>query len=127
MERHRHRRSRHDEEAVSNGASHKIAKTKPEGYHKLAQTLMGPCPELAIFRRFGSLEAIRLLSLQAELTQLEVDLRHISALDDASANEQIRKFSSCFQAQMDEGNENRIQWDLISKIRAKMEAYGMMY
>lgn len=88
---------------------------------------MGPCPELAIFRRFGSLEAIRLLSLQAELTQLEVDLRHISALDDASANEQIRKFSSCFQAQMDEGNENRIQWDLISKIRAKMEAYGMMY
>lgn len=83
-------RIEHDEATASNEASHKTLKLKPEGDHRLAQTLMGSCPELAIYRGFGSLEAIRLLSLQAELTQLEAELRRRSAPDDASADEHVR-------------------------------------
>lgn len=45
-----------------------------EGYAKLA-SIMGAHPEVAILRRFGSLNARNLLYLQAELTALEQNLR----------------------------------------------------
>ncbi|KAL9037618.1 MAG: hypothetical protein Q9180_003618, partial [Flavoplaca navasiana] len=45
-----------------------------EGYAKLA-SIMGAHPEVAILRRFGSLNARNLLYLQAELTALEQTLR----------------------------------------------------
>jgi hypothetical protein len=45
-----------------------------QGYPKLA-VLMGEFPEVAIFRRFGTLTMINLMSLQAELIQIEEQLR----------------------------------------------------
>jgi len=89
MKRLRRSRIEHGEATASNEASHKSLKLKPEGDHRLVQPLMDHCPELAIYRRFRS-EAIRLLSLQADLTQLEAELRRMSAPDDATADDHVR-------------------------------------
>jgi hypothetical protein len=53
---------------------HYILVTMPAGYAQLA-SLMGAHPEVAVFRRFGALNAQNLLYLQAELTHLELELR----------------------------------------------------
>jgi hypothetical protein len=52
-----------------------------KGYAKLG-LLMGEFPEVAILRRFSALSAQNLLYLQAELRQLEVDLRKYAQEDD---------------------------------------------
>ena len=56
---------------------------KPRGYHKLA-SLMGPNPDVAIFRRFGALNMLNLMSLQVELVDLEAQLSDIAREDDTS-------------------------------------------
>ncbi|KAI1173336.1 hypothetical protein F4777DRAFT_600714 [Nemania sp. FL0916] len=52
----------------------------PEGYPRLA-SLMGTHPEMAAFRRFGSLNALNLLYLQAELIGLEDQLQKNAKID----------------------------------------------
>jgi len=47
------------------------------GYKELA-ALLGSCPELTIFRKFGTLSATVLLEMQAELMRLEEDLDILS-------------------------------------------------
>ncbi|PMD29525.1 hypothetical protein L207DRAFT_538709 [Hyaloscypha variabilis F] len=54
-----------------------------EGYARIA-TLMGRSPELGIFRGFKMLNAQNLLYLQAELTQLEIDLGKLRENDRAA-------------------------------------------
>lgn len=55
------------------------------GYSKLASS-MGAHPELAIFRRFGTLNAQNLLYLQAELVYLENKLQKCVKTDAASGH-----------------------------------------
>jgi hypothetical protein len=50
------------------------------GYDKLA-SLIGDYPGLSIYRRFGSLAAKNLLYMQAELVQLEDELKTIAECD----------------------------------------------
>ena len=86
---------------------------EPEGYHKLAETLMGPYPELMILRRFGALDALSLLSLQAELSQLEWELKQISKSRDLLS----------FQA-LNWAGDDPEQRNLIVHIRKKMQEYS---
>jgi hypothetical protein len=55
------------------------------GYSKLA-SLMGAHPELAIFRRFGTLNAQNLLYLQAELIYFENKMRKCVEVDSISGH-----------------------------------------
>ncbi len=50
------------------------------GYMHLAEH-MGEHPNRAIFRRFGELNALNVLFLQAELVELEAELRQEATLD----------------------------------------------
>lgn len=66
-----------------------------QGYQKLAR-LLGRYPEAAIFRRFGSLEMITLLSLQAKLVVLEREFRDICYQDDISSVAEVKEYSTYF-------------------------------
>ncbi len=60
------------------------------GYTALA-LLMGRVPEVAIFRRFSTLNARNLLYLQAELVQLEDDLE--KKLSECATNPHIANYN----------------------------------
>ncbi|KAM0798017.1 hypothetical protein BDR22DRAFT_823820 [Usnea florida] len=64
---------------------HKAVYPSMKGYAKLA-SLMGAHPEVAIFRRFGTSNALNLLYLQAEIVALERDLRTYTTADDSSSD-----------------------------------------
>ncbi|KAL1643921.1 hypothetical protein SLS58_004596 [Diplodia intermedia] len=53
----------------------------PPGYPKLAER-MGLIPEIGIFRSFGSLNALCILYMQAELMDIEQKLRRSQVRDD---------------------------------------------
>ena len=99
-----------------------------KGYAKLG-LLMGEFPEVAILRRFSALSAQNLLYLQAELRQLEVDLRKHAQEDDESSHRDRKDYSLdwiAFQESgdemADEGNDGR-QWETVMAIRNKLEEY----
>lgn len=107
----------------------KIIPTMAEsrGYHRLAEVLMGPYPEAAIFRRFGPLAMLNLLSLQAELVDLELEFRRIRSTDDTSNDPTERNFSSYFKdLHMSEGGNNARQYQLLMKIRHKLKEYCIL-
>ncbi|KAK4549982.1 hypothetical protein LTR36_002949 [Oleoguttula mirabilis] len=109
---------------------------EPRGYHRLAERTMGPFPQLAIFRKLGSLDMLNLLSLQAELTHLESQFKAISRRDDKSAGV-ASDFSVSFRAMLEERDQNsdklpdlaesddtQMQWWLILRIREKLNEYN---
>src|SRR2546429_531863 len=65
-----------------------------KGYPKLA-TLIGEFPDVAIFRRFGTLTMLNLMRLQAELIEIEEDLR-LKQLQDDAAGQATEKYSTIF-------------------------------
>jgi hypothetical protein len=69
----------------------------PQGYHKLAH-LQAIYPDTAIFRRFGSLNTLVLLSLQAKLINLESDFEEFCKKDDCSDVAEEKKYSTNFKA-----------------------------
>ncbi|TVY81624.1 hypothetical protein LSUE1_G004823 [Lachnellula suecica] len=99
-----------------------------KGYAKLG-LLMGDFPEVAALRRFSALSAQNLLYLQAEIRQLEVDLRKYAEEDETSQHPDRKVYSvdwfalkdSCKET-ADEGNDGR-QWQTILEIREKLERY----
>ena len=99
----------------------------PEGYHELTEDLLGPYPELAHFRRFGSLNMLNLLSLQAELTHLKVRFDAIASRDDKAHNyNTTSRYSKSFRAMLVFPPEKRPeQWKLLLEIRAKLNEYSM--
>lgn len=60
---------------------------EPKGYPRLA-SLMGNEKEAAIFRRFDDLNILSLLALQAEIIDLDKDLRRECRIDDLLSNGQ---------------------------------------
>ncbi|KAF2164741.1 hypothetical protein M409DRAFT_25134 [Zasmidium cellare ATCC 36951] len=93
------------------------------GYHQLAD-LMGPYAEAAIFRRFGPLAMLSLLSLQAELVELDAEFRKICQEDDQSVNEADKNFSKYFRAlrRSEEGGTAH-QYEKLMEIRSKLNEY----
>lgn len=93
----------------------------PQGYHRLAD-LMGHYSEAAIFRRFGSLNMLTLLSLQAELIDLQAQFRDMCAEDDGSDDPSEKRFSTYFRVLR--GAENSIQYETLLDIRKKLQEYS---
>jgi hypothetical protein len=100
-----------------------------EGYAKLAW-LMGAHPEVAIFRRFGALNAQNLLYLQAELVFLEHKLRDLAHKDSVSGHPQRREYSGCWYLLNDSitttasVGEDGEQWKTFLQIRQKLWQYS---
>ena len=95
-----------------------------EGYSKLA-SLMGAYPDTLIFRRFGALSAQNILYLQAELVQLEHELKESSLANERSGDAGGKAIFSrdwFTLSHFNEGNEQ--QWCIMLRIRAKLKEYG---
>ncbi|KAI4943407.1 hypothetical protein J4E91_009316 [Alternaria rosae] len=99
----------------------------PKGYPKLA-LLMGEFPDVAIFRRFGSLSALNLMRLQAELIEIEEALQ-LQQLRDDEAGQPGERYSISFSElnlekatkKGEQGHPN--QMALLESARTKLITY----
>jgi hypothetical protein len=97
------------------------------GYTKLA-SLMSAKPELAIFRRFGSLATQNLLYLQAELAHLEQELARSAKADAESGNDELKTYDRHWKSLAKSGpapNGNSQQWVIALQIRKTLREYSM--
>jgi uncharacterized protein DUF6594 len=101
-----------------------------KGYPKLA-ALMGEFPDIAIFRRFGTLTMLNLMRLQAELIEIEEDLR-LKQLQDDVAGQATEKYSTIFstlnksKTSSKEGDEDHpTQLALLESSRVKLIEYRL--
>ncbi|KAF2195699.1 hypothetical protein K469DRAFT_649806 [Zopfia rhizophila CBS 207.26] len=93
-----------------------------EGYAKVAQ-LMGTHSDVAILRRFQSLNVQNLLYLQAEIIHLESELREVARRDTRKANRKSHAHDwwSLSQGECEADTE---QWEAVLAIREKLEKYN---
>ncbi|KAI4630613.1 uncharacterized protein J4E84_004703 [Alternaria hordeiaustralica] len=95
-----------------------------KGYPKLAAQ-MEILPELAIFRRFGALNAQNLLYMQAELTYLENKLRERQLADHIDPSETRKAHAlNWFWLRESENTGTGEQLGLILKIRETLKEYN---
>ena len=98
-----------------------------QGYTQLA-ALMEAHPEIAIFRRFGRLNAKNLLYLQAELIHLEHRLQKCVDEDAASRDADRTIYDRDWQTLSESGaapDGDPAQWNTILLIRKRLEEYSM--
>lgn len=82
-------------------------------------------PEMSMYRRFGSLNALNLLYLQAELISLEEDLRKQQMEDHRSNHPNKIKYATNWrQLRASHLNGDTQQLDLITKIRETLMIYS---
>jgi hypothetical protein len=95
------------------------------GYPKLAD-YMGRYNDVAIFRRFRTLNMLNLLSLQAELVDLEVKYRQACSEDDGDlANDDARNLTRSFLSLRESGQDgNTAQFDYLEEIKKKLKEYS---
>lgn len=94
------------------------------GYPKLGGR-MGMVPEMAMFRRFGTLNAQMLLYMQSELTHLENDLRELEQEDSRSDQPYKSKYSrDCFFLLNPTTPGDNRQLSLVMEIKAKLKEYN---
>jgi hypothetical protein len=97
---------------------------KLKGYNKLA-SLMGPNSEVAIFRRFGSLNMFSLLSMQAELMELERKFTDVYLDDSASDIEPVKRFCRHFaKLRASKGTDDDFQLQMLESIQIKLAEYS---
>jgi hypothetical protein len=94
------------------------------GYPKLARYI-GASPEVAIFRRFGALNAQNLLYLQAELVHLEKKLYELEERDSQSSEGMKSRYArDWFWLSRSENDGNDDQWQTVLAIRKKLVEYS---
>ena len=95
---------------------------QPKGYPRLAN-LMSNEKDVAIFRCFDELNILSLLALQAEITDLEKDLRREYRIEETTKNAQSNLIldSENFK-QSREGNSE--QYQKLKSIRDKLKEYS---
>ena len=96
-------------------------------YNKLSK-FMGSWPEVAIFRRFGALNAQNLLFLQAELVRLEDQLQSIREDDAQSADLEKKQSHQSWRSLVlahEQGDASTSQWQKVLEIRDKLKEYSM--
>jgi hypothetical protein len=109
---------------ASNDPLHKIVK----GYPKLAAR-MEIQPELAIYRRFGALNAQNLLYLQAELETLEKNLRKQQIQDDNDKQGNGPRYAKDWYWLNESKNgakDEQLQLQLVLQIRSTLKAYSKL-
>lgn len=96
------------------------------GYHRLASA-MGLLPDLAIFRRFSTLNVKNILYLQAELVYLEDQLEIAAQEDSLSGNTRRRNYDrdwfALSRADSFPDGSGR-QWKIFSRIRDVLQQYS---
>ena len=80
--------------------------------------------ELAIFRRFETLNMQNLLYLQAEITHLETELRKL-ANDDTRHKDRKDHSKDWWSLSQGEGDGDTEQWETVLELREKLEKYSM--
>lgn len=100
-----------------------MASSVPKGYHRLAD-LMSRYSEAAVFRRFGALNMLNLLSLQAELIDLQDQFHDMWAEDDDSSDPNEKQFSTYFR--LLRGAEDSFQYEKLNEIRKKLHEYSKL-
>jgi hypothetical protein len=97
------------------------------GYPKLAAKIE-ILPEIAIFRRFGALNAQNLLYYQAELTYLERKLKLQQSKDSQYGNGNERSYAvDWFWLENSKVQESAPQLDLILRIRKVLKEYSKLF
>lgn len=81
---------------------------------------VGREPTFAIFRRFGSINALNLLALQAEISHEEHMLRALQLEDDQKENR--TNFLRLMEAEHDSNGWK--QWQKIRKLRSLLKEYS---
>ena len=93
-------------------------------YNKLA-ALVGTHQELAIFRKFGALNAKNLLYMQSELIHLQSELDGIELENKHSGDSEKSAFlTSLFDLQDSDGTSKDLQWRKVMEIRGKLKSYS---
>jgi hypothetical protein len=95
----------------------------PNGYHRLARN-MARESGLAIFRRFDESMFLSLMSLQAEILDLEKRFDVQSQRDEGSANSSEREYSGYFFRLRSSVPINGSQHKLLLEIRSKLQEYS---
>jgi hypothetical protein len=97
-------------------------------YPKLS-SFMTSWPDVAIFRRFGALNAQNLLFLQAEITHLERELQVIRESNALNNDEKgIHGERNWFElSQESEDGEPHPQWVVIQDIRDRLKEYSKSF
>lgn len=89
---------------------------------------MGSHPETAIFRRFDHLNMLNLLSLQAELMDLEVHLQNIRGEDEISGDPSRTLHAvSFYEMRQSKSEGGDLQWQILMDIRAKLQEYSTAF
>lgn len=103
-----------------------INRTWSTGSYPRLSEFMGLWPEVAIFRRFGALNAQNLLFLQAEIAHLERELQVIREREEKREDERgLLAQRSWFElSQATEDGEYCPQWAVIQEIRSKLSEYS---
>jgi hypothetical protein len=98
------------------------------GYTTLA-SLMGQHPEIAILRRFGTLNMQTLLYLQAELVNLELKLKRYSNADKDSGHIERTIYDRDWQSLSESasGSGHPEQWETVLSIRKVLKEYSKSY
>ncbi|KAI9697151.1 MAG: hypothetical protein M1820_007886 [Bogoriella megaspora] len=94
----------------------------PAGYPKLAEWI-GLVPETAIFRRFGFLNSLNLLYMQAELKYLEEKLKNVQRRDNQTPGDE-QWYTRDYFFLDDSKEEHGEQIRLIMDMREKLEKYN---
>ena len=95
-----------------------------EGYAKIASRI-SLHPELGIFRRFSALNAQNLLYLQAEIHELEANLREYAAEDAAQPTTCPRsRYSRNWHKLANSLDHDRRQWQTMLLLREKLKEYN---
>lgn len=97
-----------------------VTSHKPLGYHRLA-TLMSKDHNIAIFRRFDEINMLNLLSLQAEIFDLQNHFGLRCTIDDMSNDANREEYSKYFlKLHQSKGTENG-QYQMLLELRKKNE------
>jgi hypothetical protein len=97
---------------------------KPKGYPKLAARIEVQ-PELAIYRRFGALNAQNLLYYQAELMDIEEKLMAQQVKDNQDTNGAKQKYASnWFRLKVSATDGDTKQLDLVKRMREILKEYS---
>jgi len=94
------------------------------GYRKLAVLMGMQNSTIPIFRRFGSLNMLNLMSLQAELLELQQIFVDQCSVDDGMRLRQHLAFSFMDLRDKDEAGALREQWECFLPIREKLKEYS---
>lgn len=112
------------ESETSSNAASRLPSSPPPGYPKFAE-LMNVIPETTIFRRFGALNALNLLYLQAELIHIERDLRDTQISDNQSPEGYKSLYArNWYFLENSEQDGDKEQLQLVERAREKLEKYS---